>query len=111
MDTDAPDATLSDRLTTTDRLLDEGTLPLLAAAKAAGMRPVPCLRTLMRAAITRKLEALKMRGRWATSAAAIRRWIARQQRGAGPTPPPLAHPDAVLSRYGLGRGQGEGAAT
>lgn len=87
----------------TDRLLEEGTLPLVEAAKAAGIRQVH-LRTLMRAAISRKLEALKFAGRWVTSPSAVRRWIARQQqRIVAAQPAKLAEPSCVLDRYGLGR--------
>lgn len=89
----------------TDRLLDEGTQPLVAAAKAAGMRPVPCLRTLMRAAMSGKLEALKLQGRWCTSSAAVRRWITRNQPRAVATAATVGavDPNPVLSRYGLAR--------
>ena len=97
---------LSDhRLQLTERLLDEGTYSLIEAAKLAGMRPVPCLRTLMRAAITDKLEAIKQKGRWTTSPAAIRRWIARQQTQRATAPAERADASLVLSRYRLGRGE------
>lgn len=104
--TPAHTPTLSDhRQQLTDRLLDEGTQPLVAAAKAAGMRPVPCLRTLIRAAMSGKLEAIKLQSRWCTSAAAVRRWVARNQprATAGPSPVVVADPGSVLSRYGLAR--------
>ena len=104
--TPAHPTTLPDqRQQLTDRLLDEGTQPLVAAAKEAGMRPVPCLRTLMRAAMSGKLEALKLQGRWCTSAAAVRRWITRNQPRAVAAAATVGavDPNPVLSRYGLAR--------
>ena len=69
------------------------------------MRPVPCLRTLLRAAMSGKLEALKLQGRWCTSAASIRRWITRNQPRASAAAAPVvcADPGSILSRYGLAR--------
>ena len=61
-------------------LLAEGTRPLVDAARDAGLRPVPSLRTLLRAAIANRLESLLIAGRRVTSTAAIGRWVARQQR-------------------------------
>ena len=68
-----------------DRVLDEGAQPLLLAARAAGLKGDAelSLRTLLRNASTGKLEAIKIAGRWLTSAAAIRRWVASQQRQGG----------------------------
>jgi hypothetical protein len=91
------------RLTLTERLLDEGVVSLIEAAKRAGLRPVPCLRTLMRNAITEKLEAIKIGGRWVTSPDAVRRWLAQQQAQRAAAPPARANANAVLGRYGLGR--------
>ena len=91
------------------RILDEGAQPLLDAARDAGLRGdvCPSLKTLLRAALSRKLEAAKVAGRWLTSAAAIRRWVEHSQRrrdGLG------AHLDQVgaetlLEAHGLGRRQ------
>ena len=64
----------------TVRLLTEGTMPLVDAAREAGLCPVPSLRTLLRAAAAERLESLKVAGRRVTSAPAIGRWIAAQQR-------------------------------
>ncbi len=63
----------------TVRLLAEGTKPLVEAAREAGLHPVPSLRTLLRAAIARRLESLMVAGRRVTSPAAIVRWVAGQQ--------------------------------
>jgi hypothetical protein len=63
------------------RILDEGATSLVVAARDAGLTDdaQPSLKTLLRAATTGRLEALKVCGRWLTSAGAIRRWVARQQ--------------------------------
>lgn len=60
-------------------LLAEGTLPLVQAAEAARLCPVPSRRTLLRAAADQRLESLRIAGRRVTSPAAIVRWVARQQ--------------------------------
>lgn len=70
---------LADR---TARLLDEGTMPLVEAATEAKLRPVPSLRTLLRASIAGRLESLKVAGRRVTSVQAIGRWVAGLQREA-----------------------------
>ena len=65
----------------TARLLGEGTLPLADAAREAGLRPVPSMRTLLRATIAGHLESLLVAGRRVCSPAAIARWVAGQQPG------------------------------
>ena len=95
-----------------DRLLAEGLAEnLVAAAHEAGLRGAarPHKRTLLRAALSGRLEALKVAGKWTTSAAAIVRWIGRQQRKRNSERPPARSVDAggVLVRYRLGRDQEE----
>lgn len=91
---------------TAARLLGEGTMPLVEAAREAGLRPVPSLRTLLRASITGRLESLRVAGRRVTSVPAVVRWVAAQQRRRAARPAARAvDSDAVLSRYGLGREQ------
>ena len=88
------------------RLLEEGTFPLVQAAQQAGLTPVPSLRSLLRAAITGRLESLKISGRRVTSPQAVARWVVAQQAKRA-NPAPLAQTrieaEAVLERYGLGR--------
>ena len=94
---------------TAQRVLDEGARPLLVAAADAGLRQDACpsLKTFLRAAISHKLEAVKLAGRWLTSPAAVRRWIEAEQHrrdrygsAAGIDP---AAADTVLGAYGLAR--------
>jgi hypothetical protein len=104
-----PTALPDSRLELTERLLDEGTMGLIEAAKMARANPMPCLRTLLRGAISGDLEAIKQAGRWTTSVAAFRRWLARKQqqrrRTVAAIAPARADADAVLERFGLGREQ------
>jgi hypothetical protein len=101
--TPAPTAAASDsRQDIAERLMAEGTRPLVDAARDARLQPVPSLRTLLRAAISGRLESLKVAGRRVTSPAAVVRWVAAQQRRAEP-PPMRADPGEVLGRYGLAR--------
>ena len=62
-----------------ERLCSEGLRLLPDAALESQLRPVPCDRTLQRAACSGELEALKNGHRWVTSEAAVRRWVARRQ--------------------------------
>lgn len=68
--------------TLAQRVLDEGAQPILAAAQAAGLLgdSLPSLKTFLRAVRTGTLDAVKVGGRWLTSGAAVRRWVAGQQR-------------------------------
>lgn len=89
------------------RLLAEGVQPLVDAAKEAGLRPVPSLRTLLRASISRRLESVKVAGRRLTSAPAIVRWVSRQQGDRCEfrrDTIPHAAASVVLESYGLGPG-------
>jgi hypothetical protein len=61
-------------------LLAEGTVPLVDAARQAGLDPTPSLRTLLRAAAAGPLETLLIAGRRVPSPTAIVRWIAAEQR-------------------------------
>lgn len=87
------------------RVLAEGALPLLAAARAAGLleEALPSIKTLLRAAISRKLDAVKVAGRWLTSAAAVRRWIEASQPRRERFGLDAAAADRVLEAFGLGR--------
>lgn len=89
------------------RVLDEGAHPLLAAARAAGLLEdaLPSTKTLLRAAISRKLDAVKVAGRWLTSAAAIRRWVEAAQPRRDRFGIDAGTADRVLDAYGLGRGR------
>lgn len=98
-----------DQITTdlAERLLKEGVLPLMAAARAAGLHGnvCPSLKTFMRAAISRKLEAVKVGGRWLTSPNAIVRWVHRSQARRDAIGGSIDSESAnrILSAYGLGR--------
>lgn len=91
------------------RVLDEGARPLLVAAGDAGLRAaaLPSLKTLLRAAISGKLEAVKVAGRWLTSPPAVRRWIEaeqhRRERYGAAAELDAAAADAVLDAHGLPR--------
>jgi hypothetical protein len=61
------------------RILQEGEDSLLGAAESAGLRRLPNVFVMMRAARKGQLEAFKSQGRWRTSAAAVIRWLERQQ--------------------------------
>ena len=89
------------------RVLAEGAQPLLAAARAAGLHDeaLPSTKTLLRAAISRKLDAVKVAGRWLTSAAAIRRWVEAAQPRRDRFGIDAGAADRVLDAYGLGRGR------
>lgn len=95
-------------LSVAQRVLDEGAQPLLAAARAAGLldESLPSTKTLLRAAISRKLDAVKVAGRWLTSAAAIRRWVEAAQHRRERFGIDAAAADRVLDAYGLGRTPG-----
>ncbi|MEM7204103.1 MAG: DUF1580 domain-containing protein [Planctomycetota bacterium] len=96
---------------TSERLMREGLVAATAAAKRAGLRVSvwTLLRWMRRGVRAGRLEAVKVGGRWYTSAAAMRRFIAR---GA---PPPVRlgcagkQTDVAAERYlesvGLGRAQ------
>lgn len=71
-----------DSCNATARLLSEGTMPLVDAARQAGLQPVPSRRTLLRAAAAGRLESLLVAGRRVCSPAAIARWVACQQHDA-----------------------------
>ena len=73
------------------RILREGETSLLDACREAGLRGrLPNVAVLMREARAGRLEALKISGRWRTSAAAVCRWLTRKQprrdRGIGTDP-------------------------
>ena len=92
-------------VTTTQRVLAEGAQPLLAAARAAGLldEALPSTKTLLRAAISRKLDAVKVAGRWLTSAAAIRRWVEAAQHRRDRFGIDAVAADRVLEAFDLGR--------
>jgi hypothetical protein len=92
----------------THRVLAEGPRPLLKAAKDAGLNDkdaLPSLRTLLRAAISGQLDAVKVAGRWLTSPAAIVRWIDAAQHRRVQCLPILSATvaDEVLAPNGLQR--------
>ncbi len=89
------------------RVLTEGAQPLLTAARAAGLldEALPSTKTLLRAAISRKLDAVKVAGRWLTSAAAIRRWIEAAQHRRERFGIDAEAADRVLDAFDLGRGE------
>jgi hypothetical protein len=101
---DVPTAT-----TTAQRILAEGALPLLAAAQDAGLlgEALPSKKTLLRAAISRKLEAVKVAGRWLTSSAGILRWVAAAQHRQARCGIDAVAANQVLASYGLGRKVGQ----
>lgn len=92
--------------TVAQRVLAEGAQPLLAAARAAGLldKALPSTKTLLRAAISRKLDAVKVAGRWLTSAPAILRWIEAAQHRRDRFGIDAAAADRVLEAFNLGRG-------
>lgn len=92
--------------TAAQRVLDEGAQSLLSAARAAGLCEdvLPSTKTLLRAAISRKLEAVKVAGRWLTSAPAVRRWIEASQPRRERFGIDAAAADRVLEAFNLGRG-------
>lgn len=94
-------------LSVAQRILDEGAQPLLDAAVSAGLSgdALPSLKTLLRAAISRKLEAVKVAGKWLTSPAAIVRWIEGSQGRRESLGQQLDRTaaDEVLAAHGLGR--------
>ena len=100
----------------TDRLLDEGIVTVLDAARAEGIRITS--RTALRWCIAGvrgvRLESIKIRGRRMTSRAALRRFIAAtqdRQSGSVSCSAPLVDGEAVdriLTAFGLGRAQIEG---
>lgn len=94
-------------ISTAQRVLAEGAQPLLAAARAAGLHDeaLPSTKTLLRAAISRKLDAVKVAGRWLTSAAAVRRWIEGSQPRRERFGMDRHAANEVLEAYGLGRVQ------
>jgi hypothetical protein len=55
---------------------------MLEAARAAGLNgsALPSPKTFLRAVSARRLEAVKVAGRWLTSPAAIRRYVDQLQR-------------------------------
>src|SRR5262245_48192447 len=97
------------RESATQRVLSEGAMPLLAAARGAGLLDdaLPSNKTLLRAAISRKLDAVKVAGRWLTSAAAIRRWVEAAQHRRDRFGIDAAAAERVLEAFDLGRGQRE----
>lgn len=88
------------------RVIAEGAQPLLAAARAAGLldKALPSTKTLLRAAISRKLDAVKVAGRWLTSAPAILRWIEAAQHRRDRFGIDAEAADRVLEAFDLGRG-------
>ena len=54
-------------------------MPLIQAARAAGLNgdALPSLKTFLRAAASRRLEAVKVAGQWLTSPSAVRRYVVR----------------------------------
>jgi hypothetical protein len=66
---------------------------------------LPSLKTLLRAAISRKLDAVKVAGRWLTSAAAVRRWIEGSQPRRERFGMDRNAANEVLEAFGLGRDQ------
>lgn len=97
---DVPPATSTAQL-----ILAEGAQPLLAAARDAGLLgdALPSTKTLLRAAISRKLEAVKVAGRWLTSSRAILRWVEAAQHRRERYGIDAAAANQVLTAYGLGR--------
>lgn len=86
------------RATIAHRVLDEGAQPLLAAAREAGLRgnALPSLKTFLRAVVSGKLDAVKVGGRWLTSASAVRRYVEQLQQRR-PSVPPIDKSDAVAT--------------
>lgn len=60
-----------------DRLMDEGLLKLPSAMAGGGLSAVS-VSTGIRMCLSRDLEAIKVRGRWMTSVAAVRRYLIRR---------------------------------
>lgn len=94
----------------TNRLLDEGVILAVAAARAEGISisPKTALRWCIAGLRGIRLESVKIRGRRMTSRAAIRRFIAAtQDQPASPAAPVMdrAAADKVLAAFGLGRDQ------
>jgi hypothetical protein len=106
MDIHSPQSLSTPSATTTaQRILAEGAQPLLAAARAAGLLgdALPSSKTLLRAAIGRKLDAVKVAGRWLTSPGAIMRWVEAAQHRRERCGIDAAAANEVLASYGLGR--------
>lgn len=90
-----------------DRILAEGAVSLHEGIRAEGLSASPktARRWRIRGVGGTRLEAVRVGGRWLTSRAAVRRFVAAQQRE---TPPAVqaidvAAADAVLAAHGLGR--------
>ena len=94
----------------TDRLLDEGVILAVAAARAEGISisSKTALRYCIAGLRGIRLESVKIRGRRMTSRAAFRRFIAAtQDQPASPSAPVMdrAAADKVLAAFGLGPAQ------
>ncbi len=82
-------------------------MAVVDAARAEGLRvsPKTALRWALHGAHGVRLETIRVGGRRLTSRAAIRRFVAAQQRDAAPEASTLDRgaADAVLASHGLGR--------
>ena len=90
-----------------ERLLDEGALPIVEAARreGIGISAKTALRWALHGTAGVRLESVRVGGRRMTSRAALRRFIAAQQRNATPAKQSIdpASADAVLASHGLSR--------
>src|SRR5687768_14915819 len=90
-----------------DVLLDEGLLNIVAAAAAEGLRisSKTALRWAIHGTRGARLESVRVGGRRLTSRAAIRRFVAAQQRDTARPAPGLdaAGAERVLAAHGLDR--------
>lgn len=95
--------------TTADRLLDEGVLTIVEAARLEGIdiSSKTALRWALAGTGGAKLESIRIGGRRMTSRAAIRRFVsAQQQQRAAPPAHQALDPraaDAVLAAHGMPR--------
>ena len=92
----------------TDRLLDEGVILVVQAAREEGITisGKTAIRWCLAGVRGVRLESLKVRGRRVTSRLAMRRFIAAtQDRPAGPAGQVISRADAdkVLAAFGLAR--------
>lgn len=96
-----------------DLLVDEGLVSATAAVRSLGLHVSvwTILRWIRHGVRQRRLEAVKVGGRWFTSAAAVRRFLARSgtdgrtARRCDPGPSPAT--ERYLDSIGLGRAPAE----
>ncbi|MBL8751408.1 MAG: DUF1580 domain-containing protein [Planctomycetes bacterium] len=94
--------------TIADRLLDEGALPIVEAARREGITisGKTALRWALHGTAGARLESVRIGGRRMTSGAAIRRFVEAQQKNPLPVAQALdlRATDAVLAAHGITRG-------